>query len=118
MNPALAKAKQMLNILKALPSAIWCKQKELNVFIFKAAACPILEYSKTMWTPIVSNTMSRNCRPFGTQLCTLLLAAHKTQTLSHLQNEIKVLPMDTHLKLGHDLNAYSDLTRNMKATIF
>ena len=51
----------------------------------------------------------------------------------HLHNKTKVLPMDTHLKLYaaqlkqltqsqkyplHDLNAYSDLPRNMKATIF
>ena len=51
----------------------------------------------------------------------------------HLHDETKVLPMDTHLKLYatqlkqltqtqthplHDLNAYSDLPKNMKATIF
>ena len=53
--------------------------------------------------------------------------------LEHLHDETKVLPIDTHLKLHatqlkqltqiqthplHDLNAYSDLPTNMKATIF
>ena len=50
----------------------------------------------------------------------------------YLHNKTKVLPMDTHLKVHatqlkliptqthflHDLNAYSDPPRNMKATIF
>ena len=50
----------------------------------------------------------------------------------HLHDKTKVLPMDTHLKLHatqlkqltqtkthllHDLNEYSDLPRNIKATI-
>ena len=51
----------------------------------------------------------------------------------HLHDKTKVLPMDTHLKLHaaqlrqltqtqtyplHDLNAYLNLSRHMKATIF
>ena len=53
--------------------------------------------------------------------------------IQHLHVKTKVLPIDTHLKLHatqlkqpieikthplHDLNAYSDPPRNMKATIF
>ena len=70
---------------------------------------------------------SRNCKPFKTQFCKLLLAAQDTNT-QHLHDEIKVLLMDTHLKLHatqlkhkhtfyiHVLNAYSDPPRNTKAT--
>ena len=36
INVTITKAKQTLNILKALTSAKWNKQKELIVFIFKA----------------------------------------------------------------------------------
>ena len=78
---------------------------------------------------------SRNCKPLKTQLCELLLAGHKTQILNtYTQDETKVLPMNTHLKLHatqlkqlnqiqthplhSDLNAYLNLPRNMKATIF
>ena len=39
---------------------------------------------------------SRNCKLFKTQLCALLLAAHKTQTLSTCMTN--VLPIDTHFK--------------------
>ena len=57
----------------------------------------------------------------------------KAIELEHLHDKTKVLPIDTHLKLHatqlkqltqiqthplHDLNAYSDLPTNMKATIF
>ena len=66
------------------------------------------------------------------QLCELLLAAHNTNT-QHVHDKTKVLTIDTYLKLHatqlkqlnqtqthplHDLNAYSDPPRNMKATIF
>ena len=63
----------------------------------------------------------------------LLRPTHHVFTVLHLHDETKVLPMDTHLQLHgthlkqltqiqtHHLrvfNAYSDLPRNIKATIF
>ena len=56
MNVPITKAKQMLNILKALTSTKCCKQKGLIVSTFKAITCLILEYANTIWSPIVSNT--------------------------------------------------------------
>ena len=65
----------------------------------------------------------------GLQIATGCAQDTNTQ---HLHNKTKVLPMDTHLKLHatqlkqlaqaqthplHDLNAYLDPSRNMKATI-
>ena len=52
----MTKAKQTLKILKALTSTKWGKQIELIVLIFKAITRPILEYAKTIWSSIVSNT--------------------------------------------------------------
>ena len=58
---------------------------------------------------------------------------YKLYDTQHLYDKIKVFPMDIHLNLHatqfkqptqaqthflHDLNAYSDPHRNMKATIF
>ena len=90
-----------------------------------------MKYANTIWSPMISTSTSRNCKPFRTQLCELLLAAHEIQTLNTYTTS--VLPMDNHLKLHatplkqltqtqthplHDINAYSDSPRNMKATIF
>ena len=56
INITITKPKQMLNILKALTSIKWSKQKELIVSIFRAITPPILEYANTIWGPIISNT--------------------------------------------------------------
>ena len=56
INLTITKAKQMLNILKALASTKWGKQKELIFSTFKAIICPILEYANTIWRPMISNT--------------------------------------------------------------
>ena len=81
INVTITKAKQMLNILKALTSTKWGEQKELIVSTSKAITRSILEYANTIWSPIISKPTSRNCKPFKKQLCELLLAAHKIQTL-------------------------------------
>ena len=87
---------------------------------------------QTPYGALSYQTPTRNCKPLKTQLCALRLAAHEIQTLNTYNHETKVLPMDIHLKLYatqlkqltqtltypfHDLNAYSDPPRNMKATI-
>ena len=51
INVAITKAKQTLNILKALTSTKWGKQKKLIVSTFKAIAYLILEYANTIWSP-------------------------------------------------------------------
>ena len=47
INVTITKAKQTLNIIKALTVAKWGKKKELIVSTFKAITCPILEYANT-----------------------------------------------------------------------
>ena len=60
INVTIIKAKQTLNILKALTSTKWGKQKELIVSIFKTFTQTILEYANTIWSPIISNTNIKN----------------------------------------------------------
>ena len=50
------KAKRTLNILKALTSTKWEKQKEIIIQTYKAITRPILEYGNTIWGPIISQT--------------------------------------------------------------
>ena len=68
----MTKAKQMLNILKALTSTKWGELKELIVSTFKAITCPILKYANNIWGVIYQTPTSKNCKLFRTQLCKLL----------------------------------------------
>ena len=80
-NVAVTKAKQMLNILKALTSTKWGKQKELIVSTFKATTRHIFEYANTVWSPITSNT---NIKKLQTNQNTALqIATNYTQRYQH-----------------------------------
>ena len=111
--------------------------KETNCFTFNAILFYILEYANAIWSLIISNFTLRNCKPFETQLCAVLLAAryivykykHSTPTMQNpcLFNglKLKLKFHATHLNHGlkHKYTAhYIILTyilpRNMKSTIF
>ena len=65
----------MLNIFKALTSNKWGKQKELSIFIFKAMI-RLYWNVKTQYGAKKTQYQiptSRNCTPFKTQLCLLIL---------------------------------------------
>ena len=123
----------MLNILKAVTSIKCGKQKELIVSTFKAIIHLILEYANTIWSPIISNTNIKKQQTIQNTALQIATGCAQDTNTQHLHDEIKVFPMATQLKLHatelkqltqtqthplHDLNAYSDLSRNMKATIF
>ena len=82
INVTTTKAKQSLNILKALTSTKWGKQKELIVFTFKASLAPFWNTQTPNGALSYQTPTSRNCKPFKTQLCESLLAAHEIQTLN------------------------------------
>jgi len=50
------KASTSLNILRALTTTQWGKQKETLVATFKSITRPILEYASTVWSPIIRET--------------------------------------------------------------
>ena len=123
----------MLNILKALTSTKWDKQKELIVFTFKAITRPILEYENTIWSPIISNTNIKKLQTIQNTALQIATGCTRDTNTQHPHDETKVLPMDTYLKLRatqlkqliqtqthplHDFNAYLNQSKNMKATIF
>ena len=132
-NVIITKAKQMLNILKALTSTKWGKQKELIVSTFKAITCSILEYADTIWSFIISNTNIKKLQTIQNTALQINTGSTQHTNTQNLHEETKVFPMDTHLKLHatqlkqttqiqmhplHDLNTYLNLPRNMKPTIF
>lgn len=52
----LTKAKNALNLLKAISSKEWGKHKETIVATYKTILRPHLEYASTIWAPILSET--------------------------------------------------------------
>ena len=89
----------MLNILKVLTSTKWGKQKELIISTFKAITHSILEYANTIWSPIISNTNIKYLQTIQNTALHIATGCTQDTNTQHLHNEIKVLPMDTHLKL-------------------
>ena len=89
INITITKTKQMLNILKALTSTKWGKQKELINSTFKAITCPTLKYANTIWSPIISNTNIKKLQTI--QNTALQIAAGCTQDTNtqHLHDETK-----------------------------
>ena len=83
INVTINKAKQTLNILKALTSTKWGKQKELIITIFKAITRPILEYANTIWTPVISSINTKKLQTFSEHNfvhCYWLHTRHKHST--------------------------------------
>ena len=133
INLTITKTKQTLNILKALTSTKWGKQKELMVSIFKVITRPILKYANTIWSPIISNTNIKKLQTFQNTALRIATGCTRDTNTQHLHDKTKVLPMDTHLKLHatqlkqltqtqthslHDLNAYLNPPRYMKTAIY
>src|SRR6478609_739558 len=50
------KADKSLNIVKALTSTTWGKQKETLIAIYKTITRLVIEYRNTLWSPIISDT--------------------------------------------------------------
>ena len=72
----------MLNILKALTSTKWGKQKKLMFPYSKLSLAPFWNTQTPYGALSYQTPTSRNCKPFKTQLCKSLLAGHKIQTLN------------------------------------
>ena len=72
----------MLNILKALTSTKWGKQNKLISPHSNLSLTPFWNMQTPYGALSYQTPTSRNCKPFKTQLCELLLAAHEIQTLN------------------------------------
>ena len=113
-----------LNILKALISTKCAKKTKLTSLHLKLSLAPFWNMQTPYGT--LSYQTSRNCKPFRTQLCSLLLAAHETQTLNTFSNghpsqgsfySLKKLT-ETQVHPLHLLTADSNPPKNIETAIF
>jgi hypothetical protein len=93
------KSKQTLQVLKALTSTSWGKQKETIVNTYKTITRPIIEYSATVWGPIASSTNINKLQIIQNSALRLATGHTLDTNTTHIHNETKVLPLNTHIKL-------------------
>ena len=108
-----------------------CKQKEFphSKLITRLS----LEHANTIWSLIISNINIKKLQTIQNRALRIVTGCTRDTNTQQLHDETKVFPIDTHLKLHapqlqqltqtqthplHDLNAYLNPQRNIKATIF
>ena len=93
------KARKTIQILKALTSTTWGKQKETIIALYKAITIPILQYVSTIWSPLASDTNINKLQiPQNTALRIATGCTTDTNT-QHLHDETHTLPIREHLQL-------------------
>ncbi|MGK2940486.1 MAG: reverse transcriptase domain-containing protein [Immundisolibacter sp.] len=130
---AQEKANKTTNILKALTSTKWGKQKETITTTYKTICRPILEYASTVWSPIVSNTNINKLQTTQNTALRIATGCTADTNAQHLHEETHVLPVQEHLKLHasllhqkaqhpdhplHKLTQQQAPPRNMKESMF
>ena len=133
INKTKEKSSKTINIIKALTSTKWGKQKETLVTTYKTITRPIIEYGSTIWAPIASDTNVKKLQTIqNSALCTAT-GCTKDTNIQHLHDETNVLSLNEHLKLHasqlrnktqlptHPLNKLNNLNANsihIRETIF
>lgn len=127
------RAKQTINILKALTSTHWGKSKETLTVTYKTITRPIIEYANTIWSPIASETNISKLQTIQNQALRTITGCTRDTNTQHLHEETKILPLNTHLKLHasqlrqqalhpehplHTLTTQNTNHRHKKQTIF
>ena len=93
------KASKTINMLKALTTKKWGKDKETIVATYKAITRPQLEYASTVWSPIISTTNMNELQTLQNTALRIATGCTADTDISHLHQETLVLPLETHLKL-------------------
>jgi hypothetical protein len=99
INKACTQAEQTLNILKALTSTHWGKQKETIINTYKAITLPILEYANTIWSPIISDTNINKLQTIQNKALRIATGCTTDTNIQHLHEESQILPIKEHLIL-------------------
>jgi endonuclease/exonuclease/phosphatase family metal-dependent hydrolase len=121
INKTKEKASKTVNIIKALTSTKWGKQKETLVNTYKTITRPIIEYGCTIWAPIITKTKAKKKTKKKTKTKTkiksgisgklnkiqivqnsalrIATGCTKDTEIQHIHEETKVLPLKEHLKL-------------------
>ena len=96
-------AKKTLNILKALTSTSWGKDKETLTLTYKTIIRPRLEYANTIFYPIASDTQIHKLQIIDNTAKRIITGCTNDTATTHLHNETHMLPIKQHFKLHASL---------------
>ena len=88
-----------MHIMKALTTTHWGKSKETLNITYKAITRPILEYARTIWSSIISNTNMNKLQTIQNSALRTITGCTLDTNTHHLHTETKILPINTHMKL-------------------
>ena len=93
------KAEKTINILKALTSTHWGKNKETLTNTYKTVTRPILEYAGTIYAPIISDNQLTALQVTQNQGLRIATGCTSDTNINHIHDETKILPIEKHLRL-------------------
>ena len=97
------KAGKTINILKALTSTHWGKNKETLTNTYKTVTRPILEYAGTIYAPIISDKQLTALQVKENQGLRIATGCTSDTNINHIHDETKILPIEKHLRLHSSL---------------
>ena len=93
------KAEKTINILKALTSTHWGKNKETLTNTYKTVTRPILQYAGTIYAPIISDKQLTALQVKENQGLRIATGCTSDTNINHIHDETKILPIEKHLRL-------------------
>jgi hypothetical protein len=97
------KTKKSLNIIKAIASKDWGKQKETLVTSFNAITKSQLEYGCTVWGPSLAPTNMNELQKIQNTALRIATGCTKDTNIQHLHDETEILPIKEHIQLHSSL---------------
>ena len=92
-------AQKPLQVIKALTSTTWGKQKETLVTTYKAVMRPTLEYASSIWSPMASPTSINKLQVMQNAALRACTGCTHDTNIQHLHDETNILPIQKHLQL-------------------
>jgi hypothetical protein len=93
------KCKKSLNIIKAIASKDWGKQKETLLASYNAITQSQLEYGCTVWGPTIAKTNMNELQKVQNSALRIVTGCTKDTNIQHLHDETKILPVQQHIQL-------------------
>ena len=92
-------ANKSINILKALTSTTFGKQKETIITTYKTVVQSKIEYANTIWSSTASKTNLNKLQIIQNSALRIATGCTKDTSIQHLHQESEILPLEAHLKL-------------------
>ena len=90
-------AQKPLQVIKALTSTTWGKQKETLMATYEAVMRPTLECASSIWSPVASPTGTSTLNVMQNAALRACTGCTHDTNIQHLHDETNILPIQKHL---------------------